>query len=60
MSERIIAVGLLSERDLEMLGRQFTRHFPLQEGDDLFADLLAKLDAIALPSTSRKKPITKI
>lgn len=56
MRDRIIAVGLLSERDLEMLGRQFTRHFPLQESDDLFADLLAKLDHVTVKPSVRGKP----
>ncbi|MEJ7934865.1 hypothetical protein WG907_11410 [Sphingobium sp. AN558] len=55
MNERIIAVGLLSQRDLEVLGRNFTRHFPLQENDDLFADLLAKLDPIPFPANSSKR-----
>lgn len=55
MNERIIAVGLLSERDLEVLGRNFTRHFPLQENDDLFADLLAKLDPVPFPPSVPKR-----
>ncbi|MEG3086078.1 hypothetical protein [Sphingomonas sp. PB4P5] len=49
MSEdRIVSIGLLSERDLERLGRGFTRHFPVPI-DDAFADLLAKLHEIEAP-----------
>lgn len=43
--ERIIAVGLLSERDLDVLGRGFSRFFPVSR-DDVFADLLGRLDQI--------------
>lgn len=55
MSERIVAIGLLSGRDLEMLGRQFTRYFPVEESGDLFADLLAKLDAVASSPDASKE-----
>jgi hypothetical protein len=43
--DRIVAVGLLTRRDLDVLGRGFLRHFPVAE-DDAFADLLAKLDGV--------------
>lgn len=43
--ERVVAVGFLSQTDLDQLGSAFTRHFPV-EYDDMFADLLAKLDQI--------------
>jgi hypothetical protein len=43
--DRIVAVGLLTRRDLDVLGTGFLRHFPLAE-DDAFADLLAKLDGV--------------
>lgn len=43
--ERIIAVGLLTEQDLDVLGRQFTRFFPVSS-DNVFADLLRQLDLI--------------
>ena len=47
--DRIVAVGFLSEADLARLGSGFTRHFPVTQ-DDLFADLLAKLDDVeAIP-----------
>ncbi len=41
----IIAVGLLTQRDLDVLGRGFHRHFPVED-NDIFADLLAKLDRV--------------
>ena len=51
--EPVIAVGLLTQRDLEVLGRGFTRHIPLTEDDNLFADLLGRLDAVeATPANS--------
>jgi hypothetical protein len=43
--DRIVSVGFLSERDLEVLGTGFTRHFPVQH-EDMFADLLAQLDEV--------------
>lgn len=45
MDERIVAVGFLTESDMKTLGAGFSRHFPV-EHDDLFADLVAKLDAV--------------
>lgn len=51
--DRIVAVGLLTRRDLDVLGTCFLRHFPLAE-DDAFADLFAKLDGVeGVPSGSR-------
>ena len=47
--DRIVAVGLLTQRDLDALGTRFHRLFPI-ERDDSFDDLVAQLDAIpALP-----------
>lgn len=43
--DRIVAVGFLTSRDLEILGGGFRRHFPVDH-DDIFADLLTKLDHI--------------
>ena len=43
MAERIVAVGLLTARDLEVLGSGFRRMFPLTEGTE-FEDLLAAID----------------
>lgn len=47
--ERIVAVGLLTERDLEVLGTGFHRLFSVNaddDEDDGFADLIAQLDKI--------------
>jgi len=41
--ERIVAVGLLTERDLELLGRSFDRLWPIEE-TPCFADLLRAID----------------
>lgn len=46
-SERIVSIGFLTERDLEILGTGFQRHFPLPQ-DDLFADLIGRLDQIEI------------
>ncbi len=43
--DRIVAVGLLTRRDLDVLGTGFLRHFPVAR-DDAFADLVAKLDGV--------------
>lgn len=43
MSERIVAVGLLTARDLEVLGTGFRRMFPLDQ-DAEFDDLLLAID----------------
>ena len=45
MSNKIIAIGLLTPDDLAKLGEGFTRHFPIVQ-DEAFADLLAKLDQV--------------
>lgn len=42
---RIVAVGLLTQRDLDLFGSRLRYFFPV--GDDpIFADLLAKLDEV--------------
>lgn len=43
MVERIVAVGLLTARDLEVLGSGFRRMFPV-ERDTSFDDLLTAID----------------
>ncbi|HET9510903.1 MAG TPA: hypothetical protein VFO80_07085 [Sphingomonas sp.] len=45
MSDKIVAIGLLTQRDLDLLGSGFERAFAVQE-DDVFADLVARLDRI--------------
>jgi hypothetical protein len=49
---RIVAVGLLTQRDVEVLGTGFHRLLPVSD-DDPFAELLAKLnefEAVQNPS----------
>lgn len=41
--ERIIAVGLLTRRDLDLLGPTFARAWPVEEAPD-FAELLRSID----------------
>ena len=41
--QRIVAVGLLTEQDLSMLGEGFRRIYRLDEHHD-FAELLARID----------------
>lgn len=43
--DTVVAVGFLTTRDLELLGAGFHRHFPVDH-DDMFADLLQKLDQV--------------
>jgi hypothetical protein len=42
-SEHFVAVGLLTQRDLDVLGSGFRRAFPLKNDDD-FAHLLRRID----------------
>lgn len=44
-NERVVAVGFLTQHDLTVLGRGFQRYMPI-EHDDVFGDLLAKLDEV--------------
>jgi len=43
-SERIVAIGLLTQQDVAVLGKGFKRLFPLPN-DAVFDDLLTKLDS---------------
>ena len=43
MDERIVAVGLLTERDLSLLGPTFDRVWPVEEKPS-FSDLLRAID----------------
>ena len=43
--ERIVAVGLLTQRDVDLLGTGFRRIFPVDDSP-AFDDLLKCLDAI--------------
>ena len=42
-NDRIVAVGLLTERDLAILGQGFRRAYPLNQGHD-FDELLHAID----------------
>ena len=42
--QRIVAVGLLTEQDLSVLGQGFRRLYRLDENHD-FTELLARIDA---------------
>lgn len=44
--EKIVAVGLLTQRDLDMLGSGFHRAYPVSDVAG-FEDLLAQLDEVA-------------
>lgn len=54
MSDKIVSIGLLTERDLERLGSSFQRHFPITS-DDMFADLMAKLDRVPFTGPATPK-----
>ena len=41
--DRVVAIGLLTQRDLDLLGDGFRRVIPLEEARD-FDDLLAAID----------------
>lgn len=46
--DRIVAVGLLTQRDVDLLGTGFRRLFPVDSAGD-FDDLLRQLDALDRP-----------
>jgi hypothetical protein len=43
----VVAIGFLTQPDLERLGQAFRDHIPIVH-DDLFANLLAELDRIEI------------
>lgn len=51
-SDRFVAVGLLTRRDLEVLGSGFRRAYPLMDTKD-FNSLLSRLDACDPNSAAR-------
>lgn len=63
MKERIVAVGLLTQRDLNVLGTGFHRLFSIEADDDEdggFADLIAQLDMIdAITADPEAPPFVK-
>ena len=48
--DRVVAVGLLTQRDVEVLGVGFRRLFPLED-NETFDDLLEQLDRLPRRST---------
>lgn len=48
--DRIVAVGLLTARDLDVLGTGFRRLLPVADGAD-FADLIRALDGVDMAGT---------
>jgi hypothetical protein len=44
-NERIVAVGLLSERELKLVGQTLQRLYHIDEGGDAFDELIAAIDA---------------
>lgn len=42
---RVVAIGLFSERDLEMLGAGFERAYPVEELPAFVREFLTKIDA---------------
>jgi hypothetical protein len=54
-SERFVAVGLLTQRDLDVLGSGFRRAFPLQDTED-FAPLLRRIDEAMRQHSAPERP----
>ncbi|RYF22520.1 MAG: hypothetical protein EOO77_03950 [Oxalobacteraceae bacterium] len=56
MKERIVAVGLLTRRDVEVLGTGFQRMFAVDDDQaDGFTDLIAQLDKIDAITSDREE-----
>ena len=55
--ERIVAVGLLTQRDLDVLGSGFRRLFTVEE-PGMFSDLLDQLDKVDVKPIGRGISIT--
>ena len=55
-SDRIVAVGLLTQADIAVLGKGFDRLFPVTN-DAAFDDLLRQLESVRpVPEPARKPP----
>ncbi len=54
-SDRVVAVGLLTQRDVDVLGVGFRRLFPL-EVDGAFDDLLRELDRLERTPSPPRNP----
>jgi len=55
--DRIVAVGLLTQRDLDVLGSGFRRLFTVEE-PDIFSDLLDQLDKVNVHPIGKGVAIT--
>jgi hypothetical protein len=55
-SDQVVAVGLLTQRDLDDFGSKLGRVYHLEPEDDQFADLLAQLDAIEATPAKPSSP----
>ncbi|HEY7959877.1 MAG TPA: hypothetical protein VID20_07450 [Sphingomicrobium sp.] len=44
MDERIVAVGLLTQQELSLLGPTFERAWPVEDAPSLFEELLRAID----------------
>lgn len=53
--QRIVAVGLLTAADLDVLGSGFKRVFPIDD-DAAFDDLLARLDTLTADPSGAAAP----
>ena len=53
MSERIVAIGLLTKRDLKLLGPTFDRAWPVEEASE-FDDLVRAIDEAELKLCRRE------
>jgi hypothetical protein len=47
VTERVVAFGFLTDRDLKLLGSGFSRLYPIED-ENLFADLIEQLDRIEI------------
>jgi hypothetical protein len=53
-SRRLVSVGLLTQRDLDVLGSGFRRAFPLNDTTD-FTSLLIEIDQVAKKRPERER-----
>jgi hypothetical protein len=58
-NEQFVAVGLLTQRDLDVLGSGFRRAFPLNDAAD-FAPLLRRLDEVSRHSAEMSMPQNRV
>jgi hypothetical protein len=56
MGERIVAVGLLTQQDLSLLGPTFERAWPVEEAPSSFEELLRAIDRAERDLQGRSGP----